>query len=54
MASALYGSLLYVGYLALTDKLYEETSEAFAAAESDRLLDEPEVMSPVSAGAPAA
>jgi putative membrane protein len=51
MASALYGSLLCVAYLALTRRLHEETAEVFCRTESHDLLDDPEPTSSVGEGA---
>jgi putative membrane protein len=51
MASAFYGSVLYVGYLALRRTLLDEKREPSCAAESDELLDAaPSMPAPVSGG----
>ena len=52
MASALYGSLLYIGYLAVTRTLHDDTAEPGCTVESDGLLDGAQPMSPVSEGFP--
>lgn len=53
MASAFYGSLLYVGYLAVMGRLREEAPGAPCTAESDGFLDDaPQPLSPVSEGSP--
>jgi len=50
MASAFYGSLLYIGYLTVTRTLHDRTVEPFCVTESNGLLDDAQPMSPVSEG----